>query len=215
MEGFKAKEYKIFELFDKQWAIVTAGSMAHYNSCTVSWGSLGNIWGHAGHSCPIVTVYVHPARYTSEFLRDSDIFTVSFYPENCRKALSYIGSHSGRDGDKIAAAGLTPVTMGQGVTFREANLTFLCKKLYQHQFSRDNLAPEIQAYYAAAPQVYPDFQGGWQPHIVFVGEITDVRDERWGGKPENLPAYSRKAAISGFSAICRGQRKQSGMEVAI
>lgn len=160
MEGFKAKEYKIFELFDKQWAIVTAGSMAHYNSCTVSWGSLGNIWGHAGHSCPIVTVYVHPARYTSEFLRDSDIFTVSFYPENCRKALSYIGSHSGRDGDKIAAAGLTPVTMGQGVTFREANLTFLCKKLYQHQFSRDNLAPEIQAYYAAAPQVYPDFQGG-------------------------------------------------------
>lgn len=23
MEGFKAKEYKIFELFDKQWAIVT------------------------------------------------------------------------------------------------------------------------------------------------------------------------------------------------
>lgn len=141
MEGFKAKEYKIFELFDKQWAIVTAGSMAHYNSCTVSWGSLGNIWGHAGHSCPIVTVYVHPARYTSEFLRDSDIFTVSFYPESCRKALSYIGSHSGRDGDKIAAAGLTPVTMGQGVTFREANLTFLCKKLYQHQFSRDDLAP--------------------------------------------------------------------------
>lgn len=127
MEGFKAKEYKIFELFDKQWAIVTAGSMAHYNSCTVSWGSLGNIWGHAGHSCPIVTVYVHPARYTSEFLRDSDIFTVSFYPESCRKALSYIGSHSGRDGDKIAAAGLTPVVMGQGVTFREANLTFLCK----------------------------------------------------------------------------------------
>ena len=134
MEGFKAKEYKIFELFDKQWAIVTAGSMAHYNSCTVSWGSLGNIWGHAGHSCPIVTVYVHPARYTSEFLRDSDIFTVSFYPESCRKALSYIGSHSGRDGDKIAAAGLTPVVMGQGVTFREANRPSSVK-LYQHQFS--------------------------------------------------------------------------------
>lgn len=57
-------------------------------------------------------------------------------------------------------------------------MTFLCKKLYQHQFSRDDLAPEIQAYYAAAPQVYPDFQGGWQPHIVFVGEIMDVRDDR-------------------------------------
>ncbi len=163
-------------------------------------------------AAPIVTVYVHPARYTSEFLRDSDIFTVSFYPENCRKALSYIGSHSGRDGDKIAAAGLTPVTMGQGVTFREANLTFLCKKLYQHQFSRDNLAPEIQAYYAAAPQVYPDFQGGWQPHIVFCGG-----DHRRPGRPVRGESrhIAEKAAISGFSAICRGQRKQSGMEVAI
>ena len=62
MEGFKAKEYKIFELFDKQWAIVTAGSMAHYNSCTVSWGSLGNIWGHAGHSCPSLrSMSIRPA----------------------------------------------------------------------------------------------------------------------------------------------------------
>ena len=68
MENFKEKEYKVFEMFDKQWAIVTAGSMEHYNSCTIGWGSLGNIWGHAGKSCPIVTVYVHPARYTSEFL---------------------------------------------------------------------------------------------------------------------------------------------------
>ena len=177
-ENFKEKEYPIFEMFDKQWAIVTGGSMEHYNSCTVSWGSLGNIWGHAGRSCPIVTVYVHPARYTSEFLSNSDTFTVSFYPENYKKALGYVGSHSGRDGDKIAAAGLTPVEIGQGVTYQEANLTFLCKKLYQHQFTKEDIAPEIQEYYASMPKVYPDFKGGWQPHIVFVGEIIDVKDER-------------------------------------
>ena len=51
----------------------------------------------------------------------------------------------------------------------------LNKKLYQHQFSREDLAPEIQEYYAAKPEVYPDFKGGWQPHYVFVGEIIDVR----------------------------------------
>ncbi len=178
MDNFKEKDYKVFELFDKQWGIVTAGSMEHYNSCTVSWGSLGNIWGHAGKSCPIVTVYVHPARYTSEFLKDSETFTVSFYPEAYRKAVGYIGSHSGRDGDKAAAAGLTPVAIGNGVTYQEAELTFVCKKLYQHQFSREDLAPEIQEYYAASPKIYPDFQGGWQPHIVFVGEIVAVEDKR-------------------------------------
>lgn len=131
---------------------------------------------------------------------------MSFYPESCRKALSYIGSHSGRDGDKIAAAGLTPVVMGQGVTFREANLTFLCKKLYQHQFSRDDLAPEIQAYYAAAPQVYPDFQGGWQPHMLFVGRSQTSGTTGEGESRKTWPPYSRKAAAGGFSAIWRGQR---------
>lgn len=77
-----------------------------------------------------------------------------------------------------AAAGLTPVAIGNGVTYAEANLTFLCRKLYQHTFSRDDLAPEVQAYYASMPDVYPDFHGGWQPHIVFVGEIIDVLDQR-------------------------------------
>jgi len=28
------------------------------------------------------------------------------------------------------------------------------------------------------PKVYPDFNGGWQPHIVFAGEIIEVMDER-------------------------------------
>ena len=178
MEDFRKKAYRVFEMFDRQWAIVTAGTLEHFNSCTLSWGSLGNIWGRDGKTCPTVTVYVHPARYTSEFLNESDYFTVSFYPEDYRRAVGYMGSHSGRDGDKAKAAGLTPVALGQSVTYEEANLTFLCKKLYQHQFSKEDLAPEIQAYYASSPKVFPDFEGGWQPHIVFVGEIIDCRDGR-------------------------------------
>jgi len=174
MSDFRERDYKVFEMFDKQWALVTAGSMEHFNSCTVSWGSLGNIWARGGKTCPIVTVYVHPARYTSEFLKDSDVFTVSFYPETYRKALGYMGSHSGRDGNKAEASGLTPVAIGEGVTYKEASLTFLCKKLYQHQFSKGDIVPEIQGYYASMPKTYPDFKGGWQPHIVFVGEILSA-----------------------------------------
>ena len=172
MENFKDKEYKIFELFEKRWAIVTAGSMEHYNGCTVGWGSLGNVWGNR----PTVTVYIHPARYTGEFLNACDTFTVSFFPESYKKALGYIGSHSGRDGDKIAAAGLTPISIGQSVTYQEANLTFLCKKLYQHQIAKEEIAPEIREYYASAPKVFPDSNGGWQPHMMFIGEIIDVKD---------------------------------------
>ena len=178
MKNFRETDDKAFELFAQQRALVTAGSLEHYNTCTIGWGSLGNLWGHAGKSRPTVTVYVHPARYTSEFLKSSDTFTVSFYPQSRKQALGYLGSHSGRNSDKVAVAGLTPVAFGQSVTFQEANLTFLCKKLYQHPFSKEDLAPEIQEEYAARPEVYPDFKGGWQPHIVFVGEIIAVKDER-------------------------------------
>ena len=56
MQDYKREEYKVFELFDKKWALVTAGNIQHYNCCTVSWGSLGNIWGTAGNSRSTVTV---------------------------------------------------------------------------------------------------------------------------------------------------------------
>ena len=34
----------IFSLFDKKWALLTAGSKESFNSMTVSWGSLGTLW---------------------------------------------------------------------------------------------------------------------------------------------------------------------------
>lgn len=165
------KEYPIFDMFKNQWALVTAGTMDSFDGCTIGWGSLGTIWNKE-----TVTVYVHPDRYTSEFLRNHDTFTVSFFPEEYRKALGYMGSHSGRNEDKAINAGLTPVLMGDSVGFTEATLTFVCKKLYQHQFSKEDLSQEIQDFYAKSPKVYPDYAGGWQPHYVFVGEVLEVKE---------------------------------------
>ena len=48
MTNYKAKDYRVFEMFSEQWALVTAGTMERFNSCTLGWGSLGNIWGHDG-----------------------------------------------------------------------------------------------------------------------------------------------------------------------
>ena len=45
-----------------------------------------------------------------------ELFTLSHFPEQYRKALGYLGSHSGRDGDKVNAAGLTPV-FADGTTY--------------------------------------------------------------------------------------------------
>ncbi len=170
MESLQEKEYRIFELFEKQWALVTAGSAERFNGCTVGWGCMGTLWNR-----PVVTVYLHPARYTRELLLENGFFTVCFFPQEYRRALGIMGSRTGRDGDKARAAGLTPVPVGESVGYREASLTLLCRKLSQQPFAKEGLAPEIREYYRSHPEVYPpDENGEWQPHWVFVGEVLEL-----------------------------------------
>lgn len=177
---FTEESYKSFQLFNTDWALITAGPMNDCNTMVVSWGELGTIWGKRMKGRPVATVFVHPERFTSEFLKKYEQFTISFYDKRYLKALGYLGSHSGRDGDKIKASGLTPVAMGGGVTFQEAKLTFLCKKIYFHQLSKDALAQEIKDYYAGMPDVYPNVtpdgtDDDWEPHYAVIGEIIDAR----------------------------------------
>ena len=147
-----------FTKFDQDWALLTAGSREHFNGMTISWGSLGTIWHKS-----IITVYVRPDRYTWQFLRDSDVFIVSFYPESCRKALTLMGTLSGRDGDKVAVAGLTPRFLPEGVTFEEAAETFVCKKIYMAPMAYEDVPPEARRIY----------QNGIRPHYIIMGEVVD------------------------------------------
>ena len=175
MKPFESKDYKAFSMFEKRWALVTAGTPEDFNTCTVSWGSMGNVWGPNGGDISTVTVYIHPARYTQEFMAKYDTFTVSFFPESQRKALGYLGSHSGRDEDKVANSGLTPVAAGDGVTFKEADLTFVCKKLYEHQFDEAHLADNVKEYYAANPSMYTQVgKDRWEPHYMYIGEVVEA-----------------------------------------
>jgi len=148
-----------FERFNSDWALVTAGTPEHYNSMTISWGSMGTIWNK-----PVISVYVRPDRYTWRFLKENDTFTVSFFPAHCREALSKMGTLSGRDCDKIAEAGLTPKPVQGGMTFAEAEQTFVLKKLYMHELDYDSV-PE------AAKRIY---QNGIEPHSLIMGEVTEI-----------------------------------------
>ena len=147
-----------FTKFDKDWALLTAGSKERFNSMTISWGSLGTVWNRA-----VLTVYVRPDRYTWQFMRDSEDFTVSFYPESCRDALLLMGTMSGRDGDKAAAAHLTPRFLPQGVTFEEAAETFVCKKIYMAPMAFEDVPPEAQRIY----------QNGVEPHYIVMGQVME------------------------------------------
>ncbi len=174
MENIAEKAYQAFDLFKGQGALVAAGNEAHHNACTIGWGGMGSIW----RARQAITVYLHPARYTTEFLKENDLFTVSFYSEEYKKALQVMGSLSGRDGDKEKAAGLTPVAIDGTVTFAEAEVTFVCRKLYEGRFAKAGLHSDVQNSYAGSPKVFPpDENGEWQPHDMFIGEVIDVLEK--------------------------------------
>jgi len=116
----------VFDILDKQWMLITAGSADSFNTMTASWGGLGILWNK-----PIAIIFIRPHRYTYKFVEDNSNFNLSFYTNKYRSALQFIGSKSGRDYNKPKETGLTPViTPENTITFNEARLILDCKKLY-------------------------------------------------------------------------------------
>lgn len=151
-------------MIDQEWMLITAGTEGNFNTMTASWGHIGSIWGH-GKKAATACIYVRPQRYTKEFVDREDLYTLSFFPAEYKKALGYLGSHSGRDEDKVAKVGLTPVFSDGTTFFAEAKLVFVCRKLYR--------APIVESGFvdkALMEEVYPnrDF------HDLYIGEIVKV-----------------------------------------
>jgi len=121
-----------FKLIGKDWMLITSGIPGSFNSMTASWGGLGVLWEQ-----PVAFCFVRPTRYTYEFMERSPKFSLSFFEERYRKALTFCGSHSGRDTDKIAGSGLTPRIDGTSIYFAEARLVLLCRKIYFQDISPD------------------------------------------------------------------------------
>lgn len=90
-----------FMLFNDNWALVTAGSLTHYNTMTISWGSLGCIWNGEDSARPIVSVYVKPCRYTHDFIENNEIFTVTFFDKKYKPDLGILGRESGATAIKL------------------------------------------------------------------------------------------------------------------
>lgn len=151
----------LFKLIDKDWMLVTAGTLEDYNTMTASWGQMGIMW-----SLPIAIAWIRPQRYTYEFANRYEEYTLSFFTDLYRTALQFCGTRSGRDHDKAAVTGLTPVETDRGnVIFEEARLVIECRKIYEDDLKKKNFVrPEV------ATKHYPkkDF------HKFYMGEIVNV-----------------------------------------
>lgn len=149
-----------FRLIGHDWMLIAAGTPESHNMMTASWGGLGVLWERE-----VCFIFVRPTRHTFGFLNRSPGFTLSFFEERHRAALEYCGSHSGRDGDKAKAAGLTPQFDGPDtVTFREARMAIVCRTLHRQDLDPAGfLDPAIEGFYPKC-----DY------HRLFVGAIEKI-----------------------------------------
>ncbi len=144
-------------LFDDKWCLITAGTPDSYNTMTASWGAMGELWNK-----DVCFIFIRPQRYTKEFVEREDYFTLSFFPEEYKKALTFCGRYSGRDYDKAKETGLTVKAFDNSVGFEESEVTVVCKKIAQQDIDPAGFIDKD-----IDPKNYPtkDY------HTMYIGEV--------------------------------------------
>lgn len=162
MKEIKIEELSMnpFTLIGKKWCLIGAKHNNKFNAMTASWGGVGVLWNKN-----VVTVYIRPQRYTNEFVSAADTFTLSFFEEEHRKALTFYGTKSGRDVNKEEACNFHVEEDANYAYLQEASMVFECKKLYCGKIEEEGFVDaEVDA------KNYPtkDY------HYVYIGEIEKV-----------------------------------------
>ena len=147
-----------------EWMLISAGDAQKSNMMTASWGLIGELWFR-----DVAVCFIRPQRYTMGFVEENDSFALCFFGTQQKQALSFCGSNSGRDYDKIKETGLTPVYSDGTVYFEEAQLVLICKKI-----AVSKIKPEQIVEPAVLARCYPEKDY----HKVFVGEIVKVLENK-------------------------------------
>lgn len=139
------------------------------NAMAIGWGTLGNVW-----SMPLWIVLVRPSRYTYECIEHSGAFSVNVPGPELADAVNLCGSRSGRDGDKLAEAGLTAEKgkVASAPTLAECPIVYECNVVHHNDVVPGQLVKEIvEGAYAGG-----DF------HRVYFGRILSARAARSAAK---------------------------------
>ena len=111
---------------------------------------------------------VRSNRKTFELIEKNEFFTISFFSEKYRSALSFCGSHSGRDCDKAKETGLTPCEIDGTTAFEEADMVFVCRKIYTKDMEENDFTDKsLLKFYESDPF-----------HKAFTGEIVSVYQKK-------------------------------------
>lgn len=148
--------------------LATTKAHGQVNTMTIGWGTLGIEWNR-----PVFILFVRESRYTKQMLEENGEFTINVPLGDCdKKILSYCGTKSGRDTDKIADLGLH-LEEGETISvpgIRELPLTLECKVIYKQDQDPNAIPTDIQS--RSYPPFFPDGRGDY--HTAFYGQILNA-----------------------------------------
>lgn len=148
------------KMISDDWALLTAGNKQSFNTMTVSWGGIGELWGK-----DVAFIFVRPQRYTKEFIDREKMMTLSFFGGQKKKEMALCGKVSGRDFDKFKETGLTPVFSDGTVYVKEAETVLFLKTLAVTEMTPDSFLDST-----IDTSCYPNKDY----HIVYIAEIVKV-----------------------------------------
>lgn len=104
-------------------ALVSCGTMENPNALTVAW---------TGITCsdpPMTYISVRPERYSYEIIKNSGEFVINLTTGAMARATDFCGVRSGREMDKLAAAGLTaePANAVSAPVITQSPLSLECR----------------------------------------------------------------------------------------
>ena len=142
--------------------LLAAGDHKQSNAMTIGWGGIGTLWRKTA-----VTVYVAERRYTKHFMDNEQYFTVMSFTDRKEEILEYMGTKSGRDGDKAKALNLHTAYTENGTPYYvEADLVLECRTMYAAPFDPKNFKDEVPK------QMYSNFPAG--VHTMYIGEVVNA-----------------------------------------
>ena len=167
-EGNGFKKFSVEEAFEDngfQWfrdaQLLCAGNKEKSNAMTIGWGGIGTFWQR-----PALTVYVAEQRYTKMFMDDSEFFTVMSFDVKDSKVLNYMGTKSGRDGDKAQALGLHTAYTANGTPyFTEATMVIECKIMYAAPLDPQHFKSDVPKKVYGNPA---------SVHSMYIGEVVNA-----------------------------------------
>ncbi len=146
------------------WIVGTYDKEGKPNVMTIAWG------GICCSKPPCINISLRKATYSYDNIIDKKAFTINIPSEKFVKKVDYFGIATGRNTDKFAATGLTPVKsdLVDAPYVKEFPLVIECKMIHNVEVGL---------------------------HILFVGEIMDVKADESILNENGVPGIERVLPI--------------------